>query len=587
MLPRGTLLENRYRIETQVGEGGFGRVYRAFHEQLNKTVAIKELSFANLEEATRTQAQELFLREAQLLSQLTHPNLPRVTDYFTREQTNYLVMDFIEGEHLGAYAATFPDHRIPETEALTLIRPILDALDYLHSNEPPIVHRDIKPNNIIRTPEGKVYLIDFGLAKRDRGQRQNVATAGFASAGYTAPEQYHQQVDPRADLYSVGATLYTLLSGRIPPSATDRALELAATAHKTDPLDVLDTELTDVSSTTRAAVKRLLAFNAGERFQSAKEVRRMLEAPEKRQAVQTMPVGTAPEQRSVPPPDRKKPSSAKPATDKDSQKQSGTSTSTATTTASEKSTSRPLKTTSLGSGCCSGWLWLLILLAVGGLAWTVFAGDGDSPPPPPLTSIGVQLTEIIPSPEDDFTSNGETSNEVCTSYVVEQGDTLGKISVRFGVSVDAIIASNTSSHPEMIANPDLLEIGWELCIPPVNDETENYLHQGDELYKQGRLGEALELYRTAIEQNPKNAHAHNRLGNVLLDLGDAESALTAFGRTLDLNESYADAYFGRARAYVALDEIDLAIADLTRFLELSEDPTKREQAQALFSELQQ
>ncbi|NJL53835.1 SUMF1/EgtB/PvdO family nonheme iron enzyme [bacterium] len=302
-LQPNALLENRYRIEMQVGEGGFGRVYRAFHEQLNKTVAIKELSFANLEEATRTQAQELFLREAQLLSQLTHPNLPRVTDYFTREQTNYLVMDFIEGEHLGAYAATFPDHRIPETEALTLIRPILDALDYLHSNEPPIVHRDIKPNNIIRTPEGKVYLIDFGLAKRDRGQRQNVATAGFASAGYTAPEQYHQQVDPRADLYSVGATLYTLLSGRIPPSATDRALELAATAHKTDPLDVLDTELTDVSSTTRAAVKRLLALDPDDRYAAVADVKSALDGKEKRRAVFTEPISPAPEQPSKRDPD--------------------------------------------------------------------------------------------------------------------------------------------------------------------------------------------------------------------------------------------------------------------------------------------
>ncbi len=295
-LTPGVLLDNRYRIQAVVGEGGFGRVYRAIHEQLNKTVAIKELTLTNVAATTHPDAQELFQREAKLLSQLAHPNLPRVDNYFTHNDINYLVMDFIEGQHLGDYAATYPYQRIPEAEVLTLIRPVLDALHYLHTQNPPIVHRDVKPNNIIRTPEGNIYLVDFGLAKRDHGQRQNIATAGFASAGYSAPEQYTQQVDPRADLYSVGATLYTLLSGEIPPSATDRSLERVTTADNTDPLDALDTTLSYVSTSTRDVVKRLLSLDPNQRYQTAKEVKKAVSTeplPSNPQLPDSLPSGRA------------------------------------------------------------------------------------------------------------------------------------------------------------------------------------------------------------------------------------------------------------------------------------------------------
>jgi serine/threonine protein kinase len=370
-------------------------------------------------------------------------------------------MDFIEGQHLGDYAATYPHQRIPETEALILIRPVLDALHYLHTQNPPIVHRDVKPNNIIRTPEGNVYLVDFGLAKRDHGQRQNIATAGFASAGYSAPEQYTQQVDPRADLYSVGATLYTLLSGNVPTSATDRSLALTSNAQKTDPLESLDTDLAGVSANTRAVVKRLLALDPNQRYQTAKDVQHNLQHPVKRQAVPTEPVVPAPKTPAAP--NRKQSSQAKPQP-VPSESQS-----------SSKATSAKPESTPAQSAGKLGirivLLWVVIIGIVALAAWYLLANAPDSQPPRNSTQTPATREVVSPSdPTEPTPAEGEavlnaTSIPECTFYIVQQGDTLGKISVRFGVSVEAIVERNVASYPELLTNPDQLTIDWELCIP--------------------------------------------------------------------------------------------------------------------------
>jgi serine/threonine protein kinase len=157
-LPAGTLLNNRYRIVSILGQGGMGAVYRANDEHVGIPVAVKENLFLT-DEYTRQ-----FQREARILASLRHSGLPHVTDYFIIEgQGQYLVMDYIEGEDLRQrMERTGP---LPEREAILIGISVLDALNHLHTREPAIIHRDIKPGNIKVTHDGQAVLVDFGLAK--------------------------------------------------------------------------------------------------------------------------------------------------------------------------------------------------------------------------------------------------------------------------------------------------------------------------------------------------------------------------------------------------------------------------------------
>jgi peptide/nickel transport system substrate-binding protein len=215
-LTSGQVLNNRYRIVKLLGQGGFGAVYRAWDVNLSRPCAVKE----NMDASPEAQAQ--FGREATILANLIHNNLARVTDYFFLPgQGQYLVMDYVEGEDLqGMLERTGAP--ISETQALDWTGQVCDALNYLHSQNPPIIHRDIKPANIKITPEGKAILVDFGIAKIYDPNLKTTLGARAVTPGYSSPEQYGQgKTDPRSDIYSLGATLYTLLTGQAPPDSVD------------------------------------------------------------------------------------------------------------------------------------------------------------------------------------------------------------------------------------------------------------------------------------------------------------------------------------------------------------------------------
>ena len=154
----GQALNRRYRIDGLLGQGGFGAVYKAWDLSLERACAVKE----NFD--TSDAARRQFNREATTLASLSHPNLPRVTDYFfIPGQGQYLVMDFIDGVDLGQLVRK--EGPVPLERALNIIRQVADALEYLHSRKPPVLHRDIKPGNIKITSEGRAVLVDFGLVK--------------------------------------------------------------------------------------------------------------------------------------------------------------------------------------------------------------------------------------------------------------------------------------------------------------------------------------------------------------------------------------------------------------------------------------
>ncbi len=214
------LLKGRYRLTRQVGKGGFGAVYEAQDTELgNRRVAIKEMSQRGMTPEELQEALEAFRQEALLLAQLVHPNLPRIYEQLSEGGHWYLVMDFIEGQTLEERLRAAPGGRLPMAEVLRLARQLCEVLEYLHTRQPPIIFRDLKPANIMLTPAGHAYLIDFGIARHFKpGQARD--TVAFGSAGYAAPEQYGKaQTTPQADIYSLGATLHQMLSGTDPSDA--------------------------------------------------------------------------------------------------------------------------------------------------------------------------------------------------------------------------------------------------------------------------------------------------------------------------------------------------------------------------------
>ena len=210
------LLKQRYRVIHVVGKGGMGTVYIGTDTQLgNRLVAIKEMSQSGLVLTERLEAAKNFQREAHLLAGLQHPNLPSIYDHFTEGQRWYLVMSFIKGQTLASYLDA-QGGRLALQEVLDIGIALCSVLNYLHTYHPPIIFRDLKPSNIMRTVEGHIYLIDFGIARIFKfGQATDTAYRG--SSGYAPPEQYGTaQTTPRSDIYSLGATLYHLLSGYDP-----------------------------------------------------------------------------------------------------------------------------------------------------------------------------------------------------------------------------------------------------------------------------------------------------------------------------------------------------------------------------------
>lgn len=211
-----TLLQGRYRVLKQVGTGGFGAVYKASDVKAgNRNVAIKQINLKGLKPNEIIEATDTFNREVEILSDLGHTNLPRVYEHFTDPEHWYVVMDFIEGQTLEEYLLTTKGH-LALDEILDIGIQLCSVLEYLHTRVPPIIFRDLKPANIMLTPYKQVYLIDFGTARFFKPGKPR-DTIAFGSPGYAAPEQYGKaQTTPRSDIYSLGATLHHLLTGKDP-----------------------------------------------------------------------------------------------------------------------------------------------------------------------------------------------------------------------------------------------------------------------------------------------------------------------------------------------------------------------------------
>src|ERR1043166_1227727 len=277
MLTPETVLQGRYRIVRQLGQGGMGAVYEAIDQRVDTTVALKETLFS--EERLRKQ----FERKARLLARLHHPALPRVSDHFSEGDGQFLVMQFIPGDDLSEMMNR-KRGPFPVNQVLTWADQLLDALDYLHTQDPQIVHRDIKPQNLKLTSRGQIILLDFGLAKGQAGEISRVTTSA-SIYGYTpnyAPLEQIQGLgtDPRSDLYSLGATLYHLLTGVKPPDALTRAAALVN--GQPDPLVKASEANTAVAPELDQWLATAMAQNRDQRYATASDMRRALTALSRR-----------------------------------------------------------------------------------------------------------------------------------------------------------------------------------------------------------------------------------------------------------------------------------------------------------------
>lgn len=229
----GAVLNRRYRIERIIGQGGYGCIYLADDIRLEgRKCAVKEVEHdpAMMPEMLK-QTREQFMREATVLARLDHPNLPKVSDFFSIGDSDYLVMDYVLGDDLRTLMlkASQAGKFLPETDVLGWAGQLADALIYLHSQEPIILHRDIKPSNLKLTPNGIIKLVDFGLVKLlAPGEVTITILQGQGTALYTPLEQYGGEsghTDARTDIYAFGATLYHLLTNQPPVNVRDRFLD--------------------------------------------------------------------------------------------------------------------------------------------------------------------------------------------------------------------------------------------------------------------------------------------------------------------------------------------------------------------------
>lgn len=265
------MLQNRYLIVQLIGKGGMGEVYLAVDQRLGSAVALKRTFFSD-----NDMLRNAFEREARTLARLRHAVLPKVSDHFTEHETQYLVMEHISGDDLSKRLEV-TRKPFPLNWVLFWADQLLDALAYLHSHEPPIVHRDIKPQNLKLTNENHIVLLDFGLAK-DTGQSR-VSTTGGSIVGYTPHYAPMEQIrgtgtTAKSDIYSLSATLYQLLTAQVPPDALTRADSVLNSLP--DPIDPIDKINPEVPRAISDVIFKGMALSMDARYANAREMQKAL-----------------------------------------------------------------------------------------------------------------------------------------------------------------------------------------------------------------------------------------------------------------------------------------------------------------------
>lgn len=284
-LPSGQLLQDRYRVLGVLGTGGMSTVYKSQDLRFSKVTrlcVVKEMLNTATDPQVRAMIKSNFEREANILATLSHPSIVQVYDYFSEGDRSYLVLEYVDGKNLEI-ALTETESFLPETQVVNWAIQVCDVLSYLHRHEPrPIVFRDIKPSNIMLDSQGRIRLVDFGIARVfQTGQKGTM----IGTEGYSPPEQYQGIVEPRVDIYALGATMHHLLSKQDPRLEPPFSFH-ERPIHKTNP--TVSHELTEV-------INRALEYESNKRYGSAEEMQRALASLRSARGLsKTAPAGTRP-----------------------------------------------------------------------------------------------------------------------------------------------------------------------------------------------------------------------------------------------------------------------------------------------------
>lgn len=286
-LAPNTLIQNRYLVKRQIGQGGMGAIYKATDQRLGNTVALKQMLFSD------APLRSAFEREARLLANLRHLSIPRVIDHFTDPQGQFLVMDYIPGPNLYQKLSKHGG-ALSLNDVLQWADKLLEALEYLHNQQPPIIHRDIKPQNIKVLNDGQVILLDFGLAKGSPAFQTQLLSAS-SLRGYTVAYAPLEQINgtgttARSDLYSLGSTLYHLLSGAPPPAGANALTRAAALfSNQPDPLRPIHEINPDIPVVVSTIIMQALELQAESRPDNATDMRAALRQAFEKKTTQELP----------------------------------------------------------------------------------------------------------------------------------------------------------------------------------------------------------------------------------------------------------------------------------------------------------
>jgi serine/threonine protein kinase len=291
-LPNGTMVRDRYIIEGLLGKGGFGSVYLVKDKRVKGNLfALKEVIDPSKQERDR------FTLEGEILRRLDHPGLPRVYHAFSDDAMfrAYLLMDYIEGPNLEILRQKQAQRRLPLMQVMRIMAPIIEAIAFLHSQQPPIIHRDIKPSNILVSPSGnEAVLVDFGIAKEYEPD-STTTTVRRCSPGFGAPEQYGGGTDTRTDVYGLAATFYAVLTGKIPADAFQRMLQLGSKG--ADPLVPIIELVSDIPLLISEAIQKAMSIDSNNRFATVEEFWQALQAglPDQAEAEEDVQLMISPE----------------------------------------------------------------------------------------------------------------------------------------------------------------------------------------------------------------------------------------------------------------------------------------------------
>ncbi len=284
----GTTLQGkhgRYVLQKEVARGGMGAIFQAEDVTNSRIVAVKEACLDPVTcEDRRDDIRERLIHEMEVLWPLDHPSIPKIYDQFSGQQNEYLVMEFIEGQTVMQIQQQTlrQERRLDESRVVGWLLQVLDALAYLHEQPKPVIHRDIKPENLMLTHDGRVMLIDFGLMKQVEEQlaESGPLIKAVGTVEYAPPEQYadsQRSTDARTDIYSLGATAYYLLAGRLPPRSVDRIMPISINLSKQ--LPPLRPHNPTVSKHTERVIFNALEVDPEERYQTARQMRDALYPP--------------------------------------------------------------------------------------------------------------------------------------------------------------------------------------------------------------------------------------------------------------------------------------------------------------------